>query len=76
MQSLMPQRQIKLETSPILADPKPVSLQPEVKNLSVQGTATSERKPSTEAQTTENGGNKNWSVWVLWDEETPLSKAE
>lgn len=76
MQSLMPQRQIKLETSPILADPKPVSLQPEVKNLSAQKTVTPERKPAAESQTTEKSENKNWSVWVLWDEETPLSKAE
>lgn len=77
MDSMMPKRQVKLETAPMMAEPKPVSLQPEVKNLSAQATAT---QPGAQAPADKNAPQteekKNWSVWVLWDEDTPLSKAE
>ena len=76
MESLMPSRRVKLETAPLMADPKPVSLQPEVKKLSTRPISDPKPQSLDTAKTPENGESKNWSVWVLWDEDTPLSKAE
>lgn len=84
---VMPRPQKILSTSPLLPEPKPVSLSSDVRKKiqsepSTQAVNTQPaRRPGAKANTTTtNKADKKsktdkWNVWTVWDEDEPVSSA-